>query len=253
MILVDTHAHLHFGRFSSDVDDVVERFKREGGKYLINIGINVEDSEKALKTARKYGFKAAVGVHPHDSKSVPKNYIERLEELAKDKNVVAIGEIGLDYYRNLSPKEVQKKVFIEQIELAEALKKPLIIHVRQAYEDVYEILSSVDLPDPPGVIHAFSADLDWALKFIKLGFMLGIGGTVTYPKNEKLRNVVKGVGIDSILTETDCPYLPPQPFRGRRNEPLYVKYVLEKISDLLNISVEEAGKKILNNAMEVFG
>ncbi len=253
MKLVDSHAHLHFPRCLKDLEEIVKRFKDSGGAYLINVGINVEDSKKAIETAKRFGFKAAVGVHPHDSKDVSESYIEELEKLAKDESVVAIGETGLDYYRNFSPREIQKRVFKEQIELAKSLGKPLIIHVREAYGDAYKILSNADLPDPPGVIHAFSADKDWALKFIKLGFMIGVGGTVTYPRNEKLRRVVQAVGIENILTETDCPYLPPQKFRGRRNEPSYVSFVLEKIADLLQLEIEEASEVIYKSVLEVFG
>ena len=253
MRFADTHAHIHFPKFKNDLDEVIERFRRSGGEFLLNIGVNIEDSRKAVNYAKRYGFKAAVGIHPHDSKDAPENFLEILEEFLKDESVVAIGECGLDYYRDLSPREVQKEIFQSQIDLAAALNVPLVVHIRDAYEDAYNILSSSQLPDPPGVIHSFSADREWALKFVKLGFFIGIGGPVTYPKNEKLREAVKAVGVENILTETDSPYLPPQKFRGKRNEPSYVVYVIEEISKVLDISPEEVGEITLKNALEVFG
>ena len=251
MKLVDTHAHLHFPRCQGDIEEVVERFKEEGGVFVLNVGVNLKDSEAALKEAKRFSFKAAAGIHPHDSKDAPEDFIQRLQRLLEDPDFVAVGEIGLDYYRNLSPKEVQKRVFQEQIDLAAALNKPLVVHIRDAYEDAYEILSSSELPDPPGIIHAFSADSEWALKFVKLGFLLGIGGPVTYPKNERLRQAVRAVGIENIVTETDCPYLPPQKRRGKRNEPSYIKFILEEISRILEMEIEEAAERIHKNAMEV--
>ncbi len=248
----DTHAHIHFPKFKNDLDDVINRFKESGGKFLLNIGVNIEDSEIAVKYAKRYGFKAAVGIHPHDSKEVPEDFLERLQKMVADVTVAAIGECGLDYYRDLSPRDVQREVFQSQIDLAAALNIPLVVHIRDAYEDAYEILSSSELPNPPGVIHAFSADEEWALKFVKLGFFIGIGGPVTYPKNHKLRDAVRIVGIKNILTETDCPYLPPQRFRGKRNEPSYIKYVLEELSGIFGKDPKEIGEATLKNALEVF-
>ncbi|MCD6450061.1 MAG: TatD family hydrolase [Thermotogaceae bacterium] len=252
MKIVDTHAHIHFPRCETDVEDIISRFKENGGTFLLNIGIDIEDSKKAIEYAEKYDFYAAVGVHPHESKNAGETFLQDLMKLAQDSKVLAIGEMGLDYYRNLSPKEVQKEIFQAQIDLATALGKPIVVHIRDAYEDAYQILKNSDLPDPPGIIHAFSADAEWALKFVKLGFFLGIGGPVTYPKNEKLRDAIKAVGIDNILTETDCPYLPPQKYRGKRNEPSYVKYVLEKIADVLQMPVDLVAEKIYKNVREVF-
>jgi len=250
--MVDTHAHLHFSRFRGDVEDIVRRFRENGGVFLLNIGVDIEDSKRALEYAKRFGFYAAVGIHPHETKDAPENFLQQLMKLAEDSKVRAIGEIGLDYYRNLSPKEIQRELFQSQIDLATALRKPIVVHIRDAYEDAYEILKNSELPDPPGVIHAFSADSDWALKFVKLGFFLGIGGPITYPKNGKLREAVRVVGVDNILTETDCPYLPPQKFRGRRNEPSYVKFMLEKIAEVLQMPVEEVAERIYKNTQEVF-
>jgi len=250
--IVDTHAHIHFPRCRNDLEDIIKRFKENGGVFLLNIGVDIEDSKKALEYAKRFGFYAAVGIHPHETKDAPQDFLQKLMELANDENVRAIGEIGLDYYRNLSPKEIQKELFQSQIDLATALGKPIVVHIRDAYEDAYEILKNSELPDPPGVIHAFSANSEWALKFVKLGFFLGIGGPVTYPKNDRLREAVRVVGVDNILTETDCPYLPPQKFRGRRNEPSYIRFILEKIAEVLQIPIEEVAERIYKNVQEVF-
>ena len=249
----DTHAHIHFPKFRNDLDDVVKRFRETGGEFLLNIGVNIKDSKIALEYAKRYGFKSAVGIHPHDSKDAGEHFLEELQDLIKDESVVAIGECGLDYYRNISPKDIQKEVFQSQIDLAAMLNIPLVVHIRDAYEDAYEILSKSQLPDPPGVIHAFSADREWALKFVKLGFFLGIGGPVTYPKNHSLREAVKAVGVQNVLTETDSPYLPPQRFRGKRNEPSYVRFVIDKLAELFDMSYEEVSRITLENALEVFG
>lgn len=250
MNLVDTHAHLQLKHFEKDREEIIKRFESDGISFLVNVGINVEDSKISVEFSKKYEkIFCSIGVHPHDCKDAPENYLEELEELAKNDKVVAIGEIGLDYFRNFSPKEIQQKVFTEQLLLAKELKLPVIIHIRDAYEDVYSILESFGPFEKGGVIHSFSADSEWALKFIKLGFYLGIGGPITYRNNKVLSDVVKMVGEENILTETDCPYLPPQPFRGKRNEPAYVKYVVEKINDIIGYDVSDV---LFKNAIELF-
>jgi len=251
MKVVDTHAHLQMKHFENDREEIIEKFEKDGILYVINVGINIEDSQLSVEFSNKYSkIFASVGVHPHESKDTPKGYLEVLEKLSKNQKVVAIGEIGLDYFRNFSPKEIQQKVFTEQLLLAKELELPVIIHIRDAYEDAFNILESFGPFEKGGVIHSFSADSDWALKFVKLGFFLGIGGPVTYKKNEVLREVVRMVGENNIITETDCPYLPPQIFRGKRNEPAYVKYVVEKINDIIGYDVSEI---LVKNASELFG
>ncbi|APT73894.1 hydrolase TatD [Thermosipho melanesiensis] len=246
--MVDTHAHLHMKHFNKDREEVIKKFKDDGILFVVNVATNLKDSVSCIELARKYNkIYATVGVHPHDSKDVPKKYLEKLNNLAQNFKVVAIGEIGLDYYRNISPVEVQQKVFTEQLILAKELDLPVIVHIRDAYEDAYNIIEMIG--HFKGVIHAFSGDKEYALKFVKLGFMLGIGGPVTYKKNENLRNVVRLVGEENIVTETDCPYLPPQPFRGKRNEPSYVKYVVEEINRILDNDVAET---LVKNAAELF-
>ncbi|MGB9819973.1 MAG: TatD family hydrolase [Pseudothermotoga sp.] len=253
MRLVDTHAHLHFSQFRNDFENIIDRFVADGIEFVVNVGIDVDDSVQALSLSKMSNrILCSVGVHPHEAGKVTKDYIDRLRELAQDKKVVSIGETGLDYYRNLSSKEDQKRVFSEQLVLAKELDLPVIIHIRDAYEDAYEILSKIGLPNAGGVIHAFSADTSWALKFIELGAFIGIGGPLTYPKNITLKNVVRAVGAENIVTETDCPYLPPNQFRGKRNEPAYVRFVVEEISKILNESLQDLSSKLLQNAKELF-
>ncbi|MCD6551843.1 TatD family hydrolase [Thermotoga sp.] len=251
--MVDTHTHLHFRQFNEDRTEIISRFEEDRIDFVVNVGVDLEDSKKSLEiTKLSDRILCAVGVHPHEAKNVPENFIEELRKLARSEKVVAIGETGLDFFRNISPPEDQRRVFIEQIGLARSLDLPLIVHVREAYEEAYAILSSEDLPEKKGVIHAFSSNYEWAKKFIDLGFLLGIGGPVTYPKNESLREVVKKVGLEHIVLETDCPFLPPQPFRGKRNEPKYLKYVIETIAGVLSTSYLIVEERTTENAFKLF-
>jgi len=250
--LLDTHAHIHFHQFDKDRKDVIRRIE-EKLELVINVGIDVEDSKKALKIAKKSKkILCSVGIHPHNAKDTDRNHLDMLKDLADSEKVVAVGETGLDYYRNFSPKDDQIRIFVEQIKIARELEKPLIIHARDSFEDVYSILSRETLPKRRGVIHAFSGDYTWARKFVDLGFYLGIGGLVTYPKNDVLRDAVRKIGARYLLPETDCPYLPPVPNRGKRNEPIYVEYVILKMSEILLIEPEKLSEILLENTSNLF-
>jgi len=252
--IVDTHAHLHFRQFKDDVELLVKKFDSHGVEFVVNVGIDVIDSAESLVLAKKFQkIYCSVGIHPHEASKVERDYIEKLREMATDPKVVALGEMGLDYFRNFSEKTDQIEVFKRQLILAKELDLPVIIHIREAYEDAYEILSEIGLPNAGGVVHAFSADTKWALKFIELGLFIGIGGPLTYPKNVVLKNVVQAIGTENIVTETDCPYLPPQQFRGKRNEPSYVRFVVNEISQILKEDPSETSEKLVQNAKELFG
>ncbi|MEJ5228554.1 MAG: TatD family hydrolase [Pseudothermotoga sp.] len=254
MKIVDTHAHLHFRQFKNDLELLIKNFDSQGIEFVINVGIDVRDSAESLALAKKFQkIYCSVGVHPHEASKVEQDYIEKLRGMASDLKVVAVGEMGLDYFRNFSEKSDQIEVFKKQLILAKELDLPAIIHIRDAYEDAYQILSEIGLPNAGGVVHAFSADSKWALKFVELGAFIGIGGPLTYPKNIVLRNVVQIVGIENIVTETDCPYLPPQQFRGKRNEPSYVRFVVNEISQILKEDPSEISEKLVQNAKELFG
>lgn len=253
MRLVDTHAHLHFHHFEKDLEQVLQKLDSYNFAFVVNVGIDAEDSKRAVSFCEKHEkIYCSIGIHPHEAARVKDDFLEDFEKLLSNKKVVAIGECGLDYYRMLSGRDAQRRVFEAQLEFAKEIDLPVIVHIRDAYAEAYEIISSVGLPTKGGVVHAFSVDEEWALKFVELGMYVGVGGPLTYPNNHTLRRVVRTVGIENILSETDCPYLPPQPARGKRNEPVYVRFVVEEIAKILDMDIEEVSQVLVNNAEELF-
>lgn len=248
--LVDSHAHLDDRAFAKDRAAVIARAFGEG-IGVITIGTDLASSREAVRLAKRHrGIWATVGVHPHDAKTVTKDVLAELEELAAA--AVGVGEIGLDYYRDLSPRDVQRRVFGEQLELAARVDLPIAIHNRESTGDLLAILRE-RLGAHRGVIHSFLGDRTLSQTFLDLGFHLGIGGPVTFPKNGALRNAVRAIPLDRILVETDCPYLTPVPYRGRRNEPAYVQYVAEAIAELKGLAVEEVSRQTTENVRRLFG
>lgn len=228
--MIDTHAHLDFSQYDKDRKQVISECRSNGLKFIVNIGVELKSSKASIKLAEQYDFiYATVGYHPHDSKDLTDSAFAELKKLAKHPKVVAIGEIGLDFYRNLSPPEIQEKAFLKQLDLADELNLPVVMHIRQALDQAYEILDRRD--KNRGILHAFPGDELYAAKGIDMGYFLAFGGPITYPKSKGPR-VVGSVPVSRILTETDCPYLPPQQFRGKRNRPDYIKYVIEKLEDI---------------------
>ncbi len=258
MTLIDTHAHVNFRDFKDDGDEVIKR-TLEKDVWLINVGAELKTSKRAVEYAGRYprGVYAAVGLHPshvEDEEFSRENY----EELALREKVVAIGEIGLDYYRikdnDVEVKEKQKEVFKKQIELALELDKPIIIHCRDAHSDVLEILNSyftIHHLRLRGVAHSFLGNYKQARKYRKMGFKIAFNGIITFARDYD--KVILDTPIEDILLETDCPYLAPVPYRGRRNEPLYVIEVAKKLAEMKNLSLEETAKQTTKNAKEVFG
>lgn len=249
--LSDTHAHISFPQFDKDRQTLLDQLKDRRLSLIIEVGISVEDSLRAfdmLKDTEDLYF--AAGVHPHESDSLDREGVKKLEGLLHEISVVAVGEIGLDFFRDLSPRKKQLEVFEMQLEIAERLEKPVIVHIRDAYEEAFGILR--DYTGPKGVIHAFSSDIETARRFLDLGFSLGIGGPVTYKKNDELREVVRWSPIDSLLCETDCPYLPPVPFRGKRNQPLYIGYVIEEIANQKSLDSVSCSNTLHDNAVRLF-
>ena len=229
--MIDTHAHLDFPQFDKDRDKVIEQAFSSGLEAIINIGVDLDSSEKSIKLVEKYkNIYATVGFHPHDASKLTGEAFKELEKLASHPKVVAVGEIGLDFYRNLSPENVQIKAFKVQIELAKKLKLPIVVHIRNAYKKALEILR-VDAAGLKGVLHCFSGDENEAKEALSLGFYLSFNGILTY-KNSRSAELVKKIPLSSILTETDCPYLTPEPMRGKRNEPKLVRLVIEKVVQL---------------------
>lgn len=228
--MIDTHAHLDFKDFDKDRNEVIRSSHNNGVKFIINIGVDLVTSQASIKLAEEYDFiYATVGYHPHDSKDLNDDIFNELRELVRHPKVVAIGEIGLDFYRDLSPREIQKEAFVRQLDLADELGLPVVLHIRQALDEAYEILNSRTVHN--GVLHAFPGDEVDAGKGVKMGYYIAFGGPLTYPKSNKPQ-VAESVKISRILTETDCPYLPPQQYRGKRNQPDYIRYVIDKLAGI---------------------
>jgi TatD DNase family protein len=248
---IDSHAHLDDRAFDCDRASVIARCSEEG-MGILSIGASLRSSHAAIRLAKRYrNMWATVGVHPHSAKTVDSAAMAELKTLAQDDLVVAIGEIGLDYYRDLSPRDQQRDAFAQQLDLATELKLPICLHNRESTDDLLAILKNMATTHC-GVVHSFLGDRTLAESFLSLGFHLGVGGPLTYPKNGALREAVKHAPLDRILLETDCPYLTPVPYRGRRNEPLYVKYVAEEIAKLKGLEIEDVARQTTENTIRVF-
>ncbi len=248
--LIDTHAHLDSTDYNEDRSMVIARTFSDG-IGVITVGVDLESSGAALKLAQRHRFIwAGVGVHPHEAKTFNNEVSAALRKLTTDPKVVAIGEIGLDYYRDLSPRSTQRDVFIKQIELANELDLPVIIHNRESTKDMLAILRKHR--PKRGVIHSFLGDIDLAQEFMDLKLYLGIGGPLTFKKNDILRDAVRQIPLDRILLETDSPYLTPVPYRGKRNEPAYVRYVAEEIARIKELSIDKVAAVTTENARQLF-
>jgi TatD DNase family protein len=253
--LIDTHAHLDMLRQMAPTVAVSESF-HEGVKYIINVGSSIEGSRQSLKYAMEFeNVFASAGIHPHHaSEQQDISYIEILEEIiSSSKKVIAIGETGFDYFRNLSPKDEQKKVFIEHIALALKYNLPLVIHDRDAHEDMYEVLKEYHNEENfRAVIHCFSGNVDFAVKCLELGCFISFTGVITFPNAKSLIDVVKEVPLERMFLETDAPFLAPQQVRGKENYPGYVKYIGEKIAEIKNTSFENVASVTSKSAMDFF-
>ncbi|NLN47928.1 MAG: TatD family hydrolase [Clostridiales bacterium] len=254
-MLFDTHAHMDDPKFDEDREDIIEKCKDEGVTYIVNIGSNIATSVKSINLSKKHDFiYAAVGVHPHDSKGMDENSCAILEELAKNNDKVrAIGEIGLDYHYDYSPRDIQKKRFAEQIDLAKQIGLPVIIHNREAHEDTLRILRQSGVKDVGGVFHSYSGSVEMMREVLKLNMYISISGPVTYKNARKTVEVSREVPLDRLLIETDSPYLTPVPHRGERNYPGYVKYVAEKIAVIREVEPDEIANATLKNGRRLFG
>lgn len=249
MRLVDTHCHLDNEKFDIDKDVVLKRIKSEL-EFCINIGYDLQSSIKSVELSDNNSFiYAVVGVHPTDISTLDSKVLLSLENLAKNPKVVAIGEIGLDYYWMTDSKEIQQQGFKLQLKLAEKLNKPVVIHTRDAMEDTVKILN--EYPKIRGVLHCYSGSFETA-SILSNRFYFGIGGTLTFKNSKKLKTVIEKIPIDKIVIETDSPYLTPEPFRGKRNEPIYVKYVAQKIAEIKNISLDDVIKITTENAKKLY-
>ena len=249
-MIFDSHAHYDDEAFDADREELLTRLFSEDVCGIINVGCNLETSKKSVELAQKYPLIwAAVGVHPHDAEKVSDNYLEELATLLSGPKVVAIGEIGLDYHYDFSPRDVQKKVFAEQLELAKDLDLPVIIHNREAHADTLELLKKYR---PKGVVHCFSGSLEMANEIIKLGMYIGLGGAVTFKNAKNPVLVAKNIPLDRILLETDCPYMAPVPHRGTRCDSSMIRLTAEKIASERGSPVEKILSVTTENALSLF-
>ncbi len=250
-MLIDTHAHLNMEDYDADMEGVLQRALAADVRMIVNIGYDLESSTHAVELAQKHGFLyVAVGVHPHDSDRLTEQGLERLRELSTGKKVVAIGETGLDFYRDLSPRDVQRESFRKQIRLAKEVDLPLVIHLRNAQEEGFSILKRETVAK--GVMHCFSGSLQQAQEAVRLGFYLGFDGPITF-NSPKLISILKEIPKERVLLETDCPYLAPEPHRGKRNEPSYLRFICQKAASELGMSYQELAALTTSNAKNLFG
>lgn len=261
-LITDTHCHLNLNQFDEDLEAVLERAERSGVERILVPGVDLPSSQRAVQLADRYpAIFAAIGLHPNSANSWNSDIIKEIERLSRHSKVVAIGEIGLDYYRHHAAPEAQLAAFNAQLELAAELQLPVIIHNRNSIQDLWPILKSwrerlsrlaEGLARRPGVLHAYEANLEIAIEAARLNFLIGIGGPVTYPKAAEKRELVRSLPMDAILTETDAPFLSPQPVRGKRNEPANVTMIIKKIAEINNLSYDQVAKATRQNADRLF-
>ena len=251
-MLIDSHAHLEMKEFDADREEVIKRAGNEGVDFIVTVGTNLKLSLKAVNLAGKHeNIYATVGIHPHDVAKTDKNTLDALKELVNTrKKIVAYGEIGLDFFRNISPREKQLEVFGMQLELAKELNLPVIIHDREAHQQSLEIVRASGVRR--GVFHCFSGDYEMAKKCIDLGFYISIPGVVTFDKSKTIQDVAGRVPLSSLLLETDAPYLTPVPHRGKRNEPSFIVHTAKKVAEIKKISWEDVARETSLNTMNLF-
>jgi TatD DNase family protein len=251
--MIDTHAHLHDKVFDQDRDAVVARARDAGVAAIVNVGCDMGDSERALACANAYDLRASIGIHPHEAKDAPADIAAAFEPLLRDPRVVAIGETGLDYFYDHSPRDVQAPVLRAQLRVARERNLPVIFHQRDAFDDFLTILREEFAPGMRGVIHCFTGDAAQARIFVdEFGLRLGIGGVLTFKTAEPLREAVRAVGPAALLLETDCPYLAPIPHRGKRNEPAFVSNSAAKLADVLDLPLDRVLAQTDENARALF-
>ncbi len=253
--LVDSHAHLDSKPYATDLDDVIVRAKENGVAYILTVGCDLESSRASVDLAIRYpNVYASVGVHPHDADQVNEQVMAELACMIESVDkIVAVGETGLDFYRDRSPRDQQKEAFRRHIQLAKETGKPLIIHDRDAHDEVVRILRDEHAAETGGVLHCFSGNLEMARKCVEMGFYISFAGPLTYPKNDALRSIAAALPVDVMLVETDCPYLSPQSWRGKRCEPAYVRTTAEKLAEIKGLTIEDVARITSLNAWRLFG
>lgn len=251
--MIDSHCHLNYIDNAGSIADLVSEANDQGVHTIINIGADLQSSRTSVNLSNEFSSVfATVGVHPHDAKTLTAEALTSIKDLAKHNKVVAIGEIGLDYYRNLSPKDIQKKAFRQQLELAVESNLPIVIHTRDSFDDTLEIVKEYASSLKGGVFHCFPGDARQAAEVIKLGFVISVGGIITF-KNATMAEMAAEVPLEYILLETDAPYLTPVPYRGKTNRPAYVRYVYEHMAKLKQVSLAEVEQTVDRTVQKLFG
>jgi TatD DNase family protein len=252
-MLFDTHAHLNDEQYNEDLQEVIERAQNEGVSHMVVVGFDRTTIQRAMELADKYDFiYACVGWHPVDAIDMTDEDLQWIEELTAHPKVVALGEMGLDYHWDKSPKDIQKQVFRKQIKLAKKVKLPIVIHNREATADIIDILKEEAAEEVGGIMHCFSGSPEVAKECVKMNFYISLGGPVTFKNAKKPKEVAAEIPLDKLLIETDCPYLAPHPYRGKRNEPSYVKLVAEQIAEIKGITFDEVAEVTSQNAKKIF-
>jgi TatD DNase family protein len=253
-MLIDTHAHVHDKQFADDRAAMLERAKSAGVSRIITVGCDMGDTDRALQAAREFDLYASVGVHPHEAIDAPEDLQAAFAPYLSDERIIAVGETGLDYYYDHSPREIQREVLRKQLRIGRESGKPLIFHHRDAFDDFVAILRDEFAPPMRGVIHCFTGDADQATTYVQeFGLFLGIGGIVTFKTAQQVRDGVLAVGLQHVILETDCPYLAPVPHRGKRNEPAFISETAKKLADLFERSYEDVCAITSENARTLFG
>lgn len=252
-MIFDSHAHYDDEAFDKDREEVLKAVHESGIQYIVNAGSNIKWSRLSVELTREYDFiYGAVGIHPENAEEFDADSIGIIEELSRESKVVAIGEIGLDYYNGCDDRGLQKKVFEEQLALAVRCNLPVIVHDREAHGDTFDLLKKYSKQGLRGVLHCYSGSLEQAGEYIRMGFFIGFTGVITFKNSRKAVEVLKGIPEDRILIETDCPYLAPVPFRGRRNDSRYLKYTAQKACEILGVEYEYFTGQTLKNAKKLF-
>ncbi len=251
-MIFDTHAHYDDEQFDSDREELIASLPELGVETIVNVGASLKGCRASMEFAKKYPhFYAAVGVHPDSCGELNEETFAELEKWCQEEKVVAVGEIGLDYHWDVEPRDVQKRWFIRQIELARKLNLPINVHSRDAAEDTFTVIKE-HAQGLKGIIHCFSGSKELAVEYVKLGFHIGVGGVVTFKNGKKMKQVVEAVPLERIVLETDCPYLAPEPYRGKRNNSSYIKYMAEEIGRIKGVSFEEVLAVTTENAKKIY-
>ena len=252
-MLIDSHAHLEMTEFENDLEEVIRRAREAGVEYIFTVGTERKDWKRALEIAEAHPkIYAVLGVHPHNAKEIDDGTYSALKELCRNEKVRAYGEIGLDFFRNRSPRDVQIKTFREQVALARELLLPIVVHDRDAHKETVDILKSEKADQCGGIIHCFSGDYKMAMECLDMGFYISVPGTITFKNATGFQEIVTKLPIESLLVETDAPFLAPVPFRGKRNEPGYVRYTAQKVAELKRMAIERVAELTTRNALKVF-